>query len=63
MPRGHPDFSEFAQAGRLIVMKLHVTEIKEPGPEDGQALPVVHFKGIARAIDDSTLNAHSEIQG
>ncbi|PSS02093.1 hypothetical protein BD289DRAFT_471181 [Coniella lustricola] len=63
MPRSIPDFNEFAQAGRLIVMKLHVTKITEPGPEDGQALPVVHFEGIARAIDDTTLAAHLEMKG
>ena len=49
---------------RLILMKLYVTKIEPPGPEDGQDLPVVHFKGIAGSLDDNgDPNANSEIAG
>jgi hypothetical protein len=52
------------EATRLIIMKLHVTSIEPPGPDDGQALPVVHFAGESRAIDNSfDDNANSGIRG
>lgn len=45
-------------------MKIEVTSIEPPGPEDGQALPVVHFSGTSRSLDDAwDHNAHSELRG
>lgn len=45
-------------------MKLYVTSIEPPGPEDGQALPVVHFEGESMSIDASMdENANSGIRG
>lgn len=45
-------------------MKIHVTEIEPPGPEDGQELPVVHFEGISRSLDSSwDNNANSDLRG
>lgn len=45
-------------------MRIHVTSIEEPGPEDGQDLPVVHFQGVSRSLDDSfDNNANSDIRG
>ncbi|KAK2932496.1 hypothetical protein FoTM2_006954 [Fusarium oxysporum f. sp. vasinfectum] len=45
-------------------MKVNVTSIEEPGPEDGQELPVVHFRGVSRSLDDSfDDNANSNIRG
>lgn len=43
---------DVGEAARMIVMNLHVTSIEPPGPDDGQGLPVVHFKGISRSLDD-----------
>ncbi|PFH59517.1 hypothetical protein XA68_12220 [Ophiocordyceps unilateralis] len=51
------------EATRLIVMRIHVTSVEPPGPEDGQSLPVVHFKGMSRSLDDSwDDNANSDIR-
>lgn len=45
-------------------MRMQVTEIEEPGPEDGQELPVVHFRGRARSLDEAWRdNAYSELRG
>lgn len=45
-------------------MKIHVTKIEPPGPEDGQSLPVVHFEGISRSLDSSwDDNANSDLRG
>ncbi|KAG5780153.1 hypothetical protein H9Q73_006199 [Fusarium xylarioides] len=55
---------DVGEATRLIMMKINVTSIEEPGPEDGQELPVVHFRGISRSLDDSfDDNANSNIRG
>ncbi|KAL1861671.1 hypothetical protein VTK73DRAFT_6979 [Phialemonium thermophilum] len=55
---------EFEEATRLILMKLHVTKIEPPGEGDGKDLPVVHFKGVSRALDGSwDDNANSDIRG
>jgi hypothetical protein len=55
---------DVGEATRLILMKLRVTSIEPPGPEDGQALPVVHFKGVSRGLDnDYDSNANSDIRG
>lgn len=52
------------EATRLILMKIHVTRIEAPGPEDGQELPVVHFEGFSRSLDGSwDENANSELRG
>lgn len=46
------------------MLRLHVTSIQNPGPDDGQDLPVVHFKGVSRSLDDSfDNNANSNIRG
>jgi hypothetical protein len=35
------------------MMKIYITKIEKPGPEDGQELPVVHYKGTSRSLDNS----------
>lgn len=46
------------------MMRINVTSIEKPGPEDGQDLPVVHFRGVSRSLDDSfDNNANSDIRG
>ncbi|KAH6979517.1 hypothetical protein EDB82DRAFT_449350 [Fusarium venenatum] len=55
---------DVGEATRLIMMRINVTSIEEPGPEDGQDLPVVHFRGVSRSLDDSfDNNANSDIRG
>ncbi|CAG7560205.1 unnamed protein product [Fusarium equiseti] len=55
---------DVGEATRLIMMRIHVTSIEEPGPEDGKDLPVVHFQGVSRSLDDSfDNNANSDIRG
>lgn len=55
---------DVGEAARMIVMKVHVTSIEPPGPDDGQALPVVHFKGVSRSLDDSwDENGNSSLRG
>ncbi|KAI1281173.1 hypothetical protein F5Y07DRAFT_320984 [Xylaria sp. FL0933] len=52
------------QATRLILMRIFVTGIENPGPKDGQELPVVHFKGVSRSLDQSfDENADSDLRG
>lgn len=52
------------EAIRFIVVKLHATSIEQPGEDDGQALPIVHFKGISNsAIPPVDPNADSKIRG
>ncbi|KAI1130541.1 hypothetical protein F5Y10DRAFT_235477 [Nemania abortiva] len=52
------------QATRLILMRIFVTAVEKPGPEDGQALPVVHFKGVSRSLDQTfDENADSDLRG
>ncbi|OAQ97015.1 hypothetical protein LLEC1_08108, partial [Akanthomyces lecanii] len=52
------------EATRLIILKLRVTHIEPPGPDDGQELPVVHFTGDSRLLDDGwDANASSELKG
>jgi hypothetical protein len=52
------------EATRLIIMKIRVTSIEPPGPDDGQELPVVHFEGESQSIDNSMdANANSELRG
>lgn len=55
---------EEGEATRLIIMKIHVTKIEPPGPEDGQSLPVVYFEGFSRSQDPSwDENANSDLRG
>ncbi|EEU40885.1 uncharacterized protein NECHADRAFT_58210 [Fusarium vanettenii 77-13-4] len=55
---------DVGEATRLIMLRLQVTSIQNPGPDDGQDLPVVHFKGVSRSLDDSfDHNANSNIRG
>ncbi|RFU35017.1 hypothetical protein B7463_g1330, partial [Scytalidium lignicola] len=55
---------ETTEAIRLIIMELEVTKIEPPGEEDGQDLPVVHFKGVCRSMHTSwDPNANSAIRG
>lgn len=65
MPREVPRPAlDVGEATRLIVMKIHVTDVQPPGEEDGKQLPVVHFQGISRSIDDSwDENANSDLRG
>ena len=52
------------EATRLIIMKIHVTGIEPPGPDDGQGLPVVHYEGQSRWIDRTFDNdANSDVRG
>ncbi|KAF4457008.1 hypothetical protein F53441_1023 [Fusarium austroafricanum] len=54
---------DVGEATRLIMMKIHVTSIEEPGPDDGKDLPVVHFRGVSCSMDDSfDDNANSNIR-
>ncbi|KAF3923804.1 hypothetical protein ABW21_db0200211 [Orbilia brochopaga] len=48
IPRGPIDIPE---ALRFIKIGIHVTKIEPPGPDDGQDLPVVHFRGVSRLTD------------
>ncbi|KAI1461550.1 hypothetical protein F4805DRAFT_453436 [Annulohypoxylon moriforme] len=53
---------DVGEATRLILMKIRATRIEPPGPDDGQELPVVHFEGISRSLDDSyDENANSDL--
>ncbi|KAI0176076.1 hypothetical protein GGR52DRAFT_539341 [Hypoxylon sp. FL1284] len=55
---------DVGEATRLILMKIRVTRVEPPGPDDGQALPVCHFEGISRSLDDSyDENANSDLRG
>lgn len=52
------------EATRLIILKLRITHMEPPGPDDGQELPVVHFTGDSRLLDDGwDANASSELKG
>ena len=45
-------------------MNLRAARIEAPGPEDGQALPVVHFIGTAQSMSGAwDPNANSVIRG
>jgi hypothetical protein len=45
-------------------MELLVERISEPGPKDGQDLPIIHFIGTSRSMHTSyDPNASSEIKG
>lgn len=52
------------EAIRHILMRLTVTAVTTPGKNDDQTMPVVHFKGKARAVDTNMdSNANSSILG
>jgi len=46
---------ETEEAIRLITMTLRVTKIEPPGEYDGQALPIVHFKGTSEVSRSNSL--------
>ena len=49
---------------RHIIMNLRVTDVTAPGPFDNPSLPVVHFRGISRSIENQwDPNANSGIRG
>jgi hypothetical protein len=61
LPRPGIDVGE---ATRLIVLKLRVSHMESPGPNDGQGLPIVHYTGHSKLLDDTwDDNANSEIRG
>ncbi|KAK6523071.1 hypothetical protein TWF281_002494 [Arthrobotrys megalospora] len=41
---------DIREAIRFIKLGINVTKIEPPGPDDGQELPVVHFKGVSRLM-------------
>lgn len=46
------------------MMELRVSHKEDPGPNDGQDYPVVHFTGTARSLHASwDPNANSNIRG
>jgi hypothetical protein len=52
------------EAIRLITLKIRVTAIEGPGPDDAQNMPVVHFTGTSRSMHTSwDPNANSKIRG
>ena len=61
LPRQPIDTEE---ATRLITMKIQVTKVEAPSEDDGQRLPVVHFKGTSSSVRPSwDPNANSKIKG
>ncbi|KAF3205950.1 hypothetical protein TWF679_009129 [Orbilia oligospora] len=55
---------DIREAIRFIKLGITVTKIEPPGPGDGQALPVVHFKGASRLMHAFwDPNANSELTG
>ncbi|KAI4239763.1 MAG: hypothetical protein LQ349_000136 [Xanthoria aureola] len=56
--------NEAEEAIRFIIVKLQVTKIEKAGKNDGQGLPVVHFKGSSySALPPVDVNANSKIRG
>lgn len=52
------------EAIRLITMKISVTKVEQPGEEDGQRLPVIHFRGHSSSFEPSLdPNSNSKIKG
>ncbi|KAI6713175.1 F-box domain-containing protein [Diplocarpon mali] len=52
------------EAIRFIIMQLSPTHTEPPGPDDGQALPVVHFEGISRSLYSPwDPNTNSKLKG
>ncbi|KAH8735958.1 hypothetical protein BGZ61DRAFT_489774 [Ilyonectria robusta] len=55
---------DVGEATRILQMNLKIHKIEPPGPDDGQDLPVVHFKGVTRSLDDSfDGNGNSQMRG
>ncbi|KAK1466040.1 F-box domain-containing protein [Colletotrichum melonis] len=54
---------DVGEATRIILMKMYVVDVQPPGEDDGKELPVVHFHGLSRSVDDSwDENAHSQLR-
>ncbi|KAJ0310044.1 uncharacterized protein N0V96_005811 [Colletotrichum fioriniae] len=54
---------DVGEATRIILMKMYVVDVQPPGEDDGKELPVVHFDGLSRSVDDSwDENAHSQLR-
>lgn len=52
------------EATRYIKVRLHVTKIEEPGEGDGKDYPVVHYRGVSKALFLTwDPNANSGIRG
>ncbi|RFU77840.1 f-box domain-containing [Trichoderma arundinaceum] len=68
----NPDRDEYplhtldvGEATRLILMRIHVTKIEqaEPDSEYSTELPIVHYEGVSRPLDDSwDDNASSDLR-
>lgn len=57
---------DVGEATRLIIMRIHVTKIEQAGPDSeySSKLPIVHFEGVSRPLDDSwDDNASSDLRG
>ncbi|KAK1755999.1 hypothetical protein QBC47DRAFT_299537 [Echria macrotheca] len=55
---------DVGEATRVIMMKIHVTEIEWPEGEEGKGHPTVHFRGFSRSLDGSwDENANSDLRG
>ncbi|KAL6836509.1 hypothetical protein J3E69DRAFT_373520 [Trichoderma sp. SZMC 28015] len=57
---------DVGEATRLIIMRIHVTKIEQAGPDSEYSsdLPIVHYEGISRPLDDSwDDNASSDLRG
>ncbi|PBP23681.1 F-box [Diplocarpon rosae] len=52
------------EAIRFIIMQLSVAYMEPPSPNDGQALPIVHFEGISRSVYSAwDPNTNSNLKG
>ncbi|EHK22222.1 uncharacterized protein TRIVIDRAFT_124418, partial [Trichoderma virens Gv29-8] len=57
---------DVGEATRLIIMRIHVTKIEQAGPDSefSPDLPIVHYEGVSRPLDDSwDDNASSDLRG
>ncbi|UKZ73830.1 hypothetical protein TrVFT333_001483 [Trichoderma virens FT-333] len=57
---------DVGEATRLIIMRIHVTKIEQAGPDSefSSDLPIVHYEGVSRPLDDSwDDNASSDLRG
>lgn len=61
---GPRDPIDTREAIRMIKLKLRVTKVEPPGPDDGQDYPVVTFTGTSWSLHNSwDPNANSAIRG
>ncbi|KAL7922238.1 hypothetical protein ACQKWADRAFT_292859 [Trichoderma austrokoningii] len=61
-----PRMLDVGEATRLIVMRIHITKFEQAGPDSEYStdLPIVHFEGVSRPLDDSwDDNASSDLRG